>query len=190
MKRCAYTNEVWYNERSWTCLPSFIWVIILFNGPFECDDVGIFKLLRWVQKLHQSIWKYEIVYADRSSKDEQLLKRPLLRKTKKYEHAGRLKLKHTFYSMERTHKQLYLDKWSLVHWNILYMLTSLIWIVVFFDGTFEYGGGSKFWGYVWSNAELLCVEVCNFVQCNIFVSYRIYLGIVKFDADNCIQLIW
>jgi hypothetical protein len=33
--------------------------------------------------LHQTMWDYEILYADRSSKDEQLLIRPLLRKTKK-----------------------------------------------------------------------------------------------------------
>jgi hypothetical protein len=34
----------------------------------------------------------------------------------------------------------------------------------FFDGTFEYGGISKFGGYVGTNDELLCVEFCNFGQ--------------------------
>jgi hypothetical protein len=33
------------------------------------------------------------------------------------------------------------------------------------------GAGSKCWGYVGTNAELLCVGFCNFVQCHIFVSY-------------------
>jgi hypothetical protein len=27
---------------------SFMWIIILFNGPFEYGDGGIFKLLRWI----------------------------------------------------------------------------------------------------------------------------------------------
>jgi hypothetical protein len=29
----------------------------------------------------------------------------------------------------------------------------------------------KFWGYVVINAEQLCAEFCNFVQCHIFVNY-------------------
>jgi hypothetical protein len=32
---------------------SFIWIIIFFGGVFEYNDGGIFKLLRWIQKLHQ-----------------------------------------------------------------------------------------------------------------------------------------
>jgi hypothetical protein len=32
----------------------FIWIIILFNGPFEYGDGTIFKPLRWIQNLHQS----------------------------------------------------------------------------------------------------------------------------------------
>jgi hypothetical protein len=43
-----------------------------------------------MQKLHQSTWYHEILHTDRSSKDEQLLIRPFLSKTKKYEHGGRL----------------------------------------------------------------------------------------------------
>jgi hypothetical protein len=35
------------------------------------------KLLKWMQNLHQSTWDREILYADRSSKDE-LFTRPLL----------------------------------------------------------------------------------------------------------------
>jgi hypothetical protein len=46
--------------------------------------------MRWMQNLHQLTWDHEILYTDRSSKDEQLLIRPFLSKTKKYEHGGRL----------------------------------------------------------------------------------------------------
>jgi hypothetical protein len=48
-----------------------------------------------------------ILYADRLSKDEQLLIRSLLRETK---NGGRLKLTFTFCFMERTHKPFHLDK--------------------------------------------------------------------------------
>jgi hypothetical protein len=41
-----------------------------------------FKLLRWMQNLHHSTWDHEILYTDRSSKDEQLLMRPFLSKIK------------------------------------------------------------------------------------------------------------
>jgi hypothetical protein len=41
-----------------------------------------FKLLRWMQNLHQSTWDHEILYTDRSLKDEQLLIRPFLSKIK------------------------------------------------------------------------------------------------------------
>jgi hypothetical protein len=46
-----------------------------------------------MQNLHQSTWDHGIVYTDRSLKDEQLLITPLLSKTKKYEHGGRLNIK-------------------------------------------------------------------------------------------------
>jgi hypothetical protein len=42
---------------------------------------------------------------------------------------------------------------------------------------FEYGGGSKFCGYIGTNAELLCVEFFNFVQCDVFISYLSYIFI-------------
>jgi hypothetical protein len=48
---------------------------------------------------------------------------------------------------------------------------SFIWIIILFDAFFKFGGGAKFWGYVVINAEQLCVEFCNFVQCHIFVNY-------------------
>jgi hypothetical protein len=41
-----------------------------------------FKLQRWMQNLHQSTWDHEILYADRSSEDEQIVIRPALRETK------------------------------------------------------------------------------------------------------------
>jgi hypothetical protein len=54
--------------------------------------------------------------------------------------AGRWVLKFTFYFMERTHETLHLVKWSFVHWKIMNMPTSFIWIIIFFDWAFEYGG--------------------------------------------------
>jgi hypothetical protein len=43
--------------------------------------------------VHHSTWDHEILYTDRSSKHEQLLIKPFLSKTKKYEHGGRLNVK-------------------------------------------------------------------------------------------------
>jgi hypothetical protein len=48
--------------------------------------------------------------------------------------------------------------------------TSFILIIILFDAVFKNGDGAKFWGYVVINAEQLCVEFCNFVQCYIFVN--------------------
>jgi hypothetical protein len=48
---------------------------------------------------------------------------------------------------------------------------SFISIISLFDAVFKYGDGEKFWGYVVINAEQLCLEFCNFVQCHIFVNY-------------------
>jgi hypothetical protein len=56
---------------------------VLFNPvPSTIPKWRTLKLLRWMQNLHQSTWDHEILYADRSSKDEQLLIRPFLSKTK------------------------------------------------------------------------------------------------------------
>jgi hypothetical protein len=79
--------------------------------------------------------------------------------------ASGLKLKFTFCSMETTHEPLHLDKLSLVQWKIMNIPTSFIWII-FFHAASEYGNGSKFWGYVGTNAEPFCVQFCNFVQCH------------------------
>jgi hypothetical protein len=48
--------------------------------------------------------------------------------------------------------------------------TSFILTIIFFGLSFEYGGGSKFLGYVVIDAERLYVEFCIFVQCHIYVN--------------------
>jgi hypothetical protein len=87
--------------------------------------------------------------------------------------------------MDRTHDPLHLAKWSFVHWKMMDIHTSFIWIIIFFDGAFECGGDLTFWGYVGTNAEILFVEFCNFVPCHTFISY--YLVIVK--HHKCCQLV-
>jgi hypothetical protein len=67
---------------------------IIFNPVASTiQKLRAFKLLRWMQKLPQSSWDHEILYADRSSEDKQLWVKPLLQETKKYERDGRLKYK-------------------------------------------------------------------------------------------------
>jgi hypothetical protein len=46
-------------------LTSFILIIIFFDGDFEYGDGGTFKLLTWMQNLHQSTSGHDILYADR-----------------------------------------------------------------------------------------------------------------------------
>jgi hypothetical protein len=47
-----------------------------------------------MQNLHYSTWDHDILYTDRSSKDEHLLIRPFLSKTKtKNEHGGHFNVK-------------------------------------------------------------------------------------------------
>jgi hypothetical protein len=41
---------------------SFIWIIIFLNRPSEYADGGIFKLLRWMQDLHQSMWDHKTTF--------------------------------------------------------------------------------------------------------------------------------
>jgi hypothetical protein len=56
---------------------------VLFNSvPLTIPKWRTFKLLRWMQNLHQSTWGHKILYTDRSSKDEQLLIKPFLLKIK------------------------------------------------------------------------------------------------------------
>jgi hypothetical protein len=126
---------------------SFIWIIIFFDEAFEYSDSGIFRLLKWMQKLHQSTWDDEILNADMASKDELLIS-PLFWGAKNMNMEGSLKLKFAFYFMETTCEPLHLDKWSYVQWKIM-DITSFMWII--FYGAFECGGGSKFWGHVGPN---------------------------------------
>jgi hypothetical protein len=44
----------------------FIWISVFFDRAFEYGDDGIFRLLRWIQKLHQSTCDHKIFYGDRS----------------------------------------------------------------------------------------------------------------------------
>jgi hypothetical protein len=92
-------------------------------------------------------------------------------KIQRYEHGGRLTFKTHILFMTTTHEIFHLEKRSLVQWNTMDIPTSYIWIIIFFDRAFEYGGGSKFWGYVGTKAESLCVEFYSFVQCRTFVKY-------------------
>jgi hypothetical protein len=46
------------------------------------ENVVFLKLLRQKKTLYQSMWIHVVLFADRSSKDEQLSIRPLLRKLK------------------------------------------------------------------------------------------------------------
>jgi hypothetical protein len=119
-----------------------------FNGLFEYGDGWIFKLLRWTQNLHQSMWVHNILYADRYLEDEQILIRPLWRESKSMNMADGWKLKFTFYIMDRSQEPLNLVKWSFVHWKIMGMPASFISTTIFFNGAFEHGSISKLWGYV------------------------------------------
>jgi hypothetical protein len=53
--------------------------------------------------------------------------------------------------------------------------TSFILIIIMFDEASKYGDGAKFWGYVGTEAESVCVEFCNFAPCNTFVNYFIFI---------------
>jgi hypothetical protein len=112
-----------------------------------------FKLLRWILNLHQSMWIHEILYTDRSSKDEQLLMRPFLSKTKSTNMAASWMLKFIVCFVEITHEPLHLDKWTWVLWKIMDIPTSFIWIIILFETIFKCDDGAKFWGYVGINAE-------------------------------------
>jgi hypothetical protein len=70
----------------------------------------IFKLLRWMQNLHQLTWNHEILYDSRWSEAEQLITRPLLWKIKYTNMASSQNLKFMFYLMETTHEPIHLDK--------------------------------------------------------------------------------
>jgi hypothetical protein len=79
-----------------------------------------------MQNLHQSTCDHEILCAGRSLKDEQLLIRPFLSKTKKYEHGRRLNVKIHSLFCETTHEPLHLDKLTLVEKEIIEIPISFI----------------------------------------------------------------
>jgi hypothetical protein len=83
---------------------------ILHLQPFKND---VFRLLKWMQNLHQSTWDHEILYADRFSKDEQLLVRPFLWKIKNTNVEGGIRLQFMFCLMETIHEPMHSDKLSL-----------------------------------------------------------------------------
>jgi hypothetical protein len=120
------------------------------------------RLLRWMQNLHLSTWVHEVLFSGKSLKDEELLIWPFLWETKKTNLEVLWKLKLIFYLMETTHEQLHLllDKWSLVQWKIIDIPINCIWTIAY---------GAKFWGFVGTNAEPLCAELCNFMQFCIFI---------------------
>jgi hypothetical protein len=86
----------------------------------------------------------------------------LLRKIKYKNIAGGWDIKFKFCFLEITHEPLNLNKWIFVQWKIMEIPTSFTWIIIFLDGAFECGDGGKFWGYIGTNAEPLCVKFCNF----------------------------
>jgi hypothetical protein len=89
--------------------------------------------------------------------------------------------------MERTHEPLHLVQWSFVHWKIMDIHTSFSWSIIFFNEAFEYSGISKLRVYVGTNTELLCAELCNFVQCHIFasgLSYCFVKGVLNIRHTN------
>jgi hypothetical protein len=83
--------------------------------------------------------------------------------------------------MEATYKPLNSDKWSLVHWKIMDMPVSFMRISSFFNRAFEYGGGSKFWGYAGTNVGPLCAGFSTFVYRHTFADF--FILIVMFDTS-------
>jgi hypothetical protein len=118
----------------------FVWIIIFLDISFEYGYGGIFKLLRFMRNLYQSMWDHETLYADRSSKDKQLLIIPFFRNTKNMNMAGSWIFKYIFYFMEKPHEPLHLHIWSIIHWKSwpylqglfesLFSLTELLNVVV------------------------------------------------------------
>jgi hypothetical protein len=143
--------------------------LTFYSVPSTVPKWRTFKLPRWMQNLHQSTWDHQILYTDKSSKDEQPLIRPFLSKTKNTNMAAVWMLKFIVCFVETTHEPLHLDKWTLDKSSRTYL--CFIWIIVLFDAVFKYDDGAKFRGYVGINAEPLCVEFCNFVQSYVFVNY-------------------
>jgi hypothetical protein len=69
--------------------------------------------------------------------------------------------------MQTTRELLHLGKLNLEHQKIMDIPTSFKWLVLF-DEAFKCGDGAKFWDYVGTNVEPLCMEFCKSVQCHVF----------------------
>jgi hypothetical protein len=84
----AITHEPLYLDKlsfvHWKIMdiPTRFILIIIFNGPTENSDGGVFKLLRCMQNLRQYTCDHNILYGDRFLEDGQLLVRPFLREPK------------------------------------------------------------------------------------------------------------
>jgi hypothetical protein len=80
---------------------------MLFNPvPSIIPKWWTFRHMTWKQNLHQSTWDHEILYADRSSKEEQLFIKTIYVINQKYERGGRLKVKFQILFSEETHEPL------------------------------------------------------------------------------------
>jgi hypothetical protein len=50
----------------------YIWIIISFDRAFEFGYGSIFKQMKWMQNLYQSMWDHEMLYAESSPVNKQL----------------------------------------------------------------------------------------------------------------------
>jgi hypothetical protein len=79
-----------FYEIQWVCyaIESDLDAIIFNPVASTIPKWQTFKLLRWIQNFHQSVWDCVILYDDRSTFNE-----PLFPKKQKYKHGGWLKFK-------------------------------------------------------------------------------------------------
>jgi hypothetical protein len=109
-----------------------------------------FKILRRMQKFGQSSWGHCVLFADRSSKHEQLLISPVSWKKNRNVASG-YKLTSVF--LWRQLMDRCTNKSSLVQWNIMEISASFIRIIISFDEASKYDDGAKFRYYVRTNNE-------------------------------------
>jgi hypothetical protein len=79
--------------------------------------------------------------------------------------------------METTHELLPLKKESWHSKSSWTYVQVCIWTIILFGEAFKYGSDTKFWGYVGTNAEPLCVVFCSFVQCRVLVNFFKFLSV-------------
>jgi hypothetical protein len=73
--------------------------------------------------------------------------------------------------MEKYYEPLYLHKRSLIQYMVMDICTIFIWNIILFYEAFKNGDNAKYWGYVCTNPEPVCVEFCNFAQCYLSLNY-------------------